>query len=80
MRHTFLDHFCHPEGVKSILVDGGWSEDDGLSSCSSTCERQIIRECNNPIPCGGGSDCIGRSTTHECCENCTGMILLGKQI
>ena len=57
-----------------ILVDGGWSDVSSTSSCSSTCERQVTKECNNPSPCGGGKNCNGHSTRYECCDNCTGKI------
>ena len=65
--------------MKPILVDGGWSDYSSTSSsCSTTCEREVTRECNNPSPCGGGNDCNGPSANYECCDNCTGMFLLKK--
>ena len=66
--------------VESCPVDGQWSEWSSWSSCTKTCgggEATRTRECNNPTPTNGGSDCDGNSQDIEECmvEACPGNIL-----
>lgn len=53
-----------------FVVDGGWSDWNNLTMCSTTCgagfqEQQRI--CNNPNPMYDGANCIGSATqTVQC--------------
>merc|ERR1711962_1240244 len=62
--------------VEDCPVDGEWSEWSSWSSCTKTCgggEATRTRECNNPTPTIGGSDCDGNSQDIQECmvEACT---------
>ncbi|VDI72859.1 Hypothetical predicted protein [Mytilus galloprovincialis] len=51
-------------------VDGGWSDWEN-STCSVTCGDGTVnmnRECNNPVPSGGGNNCSGKSTNMDSCN------------
>jgi Cu/Ag efflux protein CusF len=50
-------------------VDGGWSEWSNASECDKTTNIMTrTRQCNNPIPFGGGSDCQGNSYENTVCK------------
>ncbi|XP_065828826.1 complement component receptor 1-like protein [Oscarella lobularis] len=53
-------------------VNGSWSSWSSWSSCSKSCgkgHRTRTRSCNNPLPCNGGSYCIGSDTDiANCCH------------
>ncbi|GMT24420.1 hypothetical protein PFISCL1PPCAC_15717 [Pristionchus fissidentatus] len=40
-------------------LDGGWSEWEGWSECSSLCISKRQRSCTQPSPLNGGNDCGG---------------------
>ncbi|CAG2198637.1 Hemicentin-1,Coadhesin,Thrombospondin-2,Thrombospondin-1,Mucin-like protein,Adhesion G protein-coupled receptor B1 [Mytilus edulis] len=51
-------------------VDGGWSDWEN-STCSVTCGDGTVnmnRECNNPVPSGGGNNCSGKSINTDSCN------------
>ncbi|XP_062517870.1 coadhesin-like [Corticium candelabrum] len=53
-------------------VDGGWSHWGEWSSCSSTCKggrKYRSRQCNNPLPQGGGLCCPGRDVDAQDCAD-----------
>ncbi|XP_065656123.1 coadhesin-like isoform X1 [Hydra vulgaris] len=56
--------------LKACPVDGGLSEWSAYSACSATCgdaNKSRVRTCTNPIPSGGGNDCVGElSETVKC--------------
>ncbi|XP_071144068.1 insulin-like growth factor-binding protein complex acid labile subunit [Mytilus edulis] len=52
-----------------VPVDGGWSDWEN-STCSVTCGDGTVtmnRECNNPVPSGGGNNCSGKSINTDSC-------------
>ena len=57
-------------------VDGGWTEWSGWSTCDIDCLKSRVRECKNPAPFEGGSECPGNSTeTDSCCGgDCWGKV------
>ncbi|XP_063408226.1 leucine-rich repeat-containing G-protein coupled receptor 4-like [Mytilus trossulus] len=60
-----------------VPVDGGWSDWEN-STCSVTCGDGTVtmtRECNNPVPSGGGNNCFGKSINTDSCNlgGCPGM-------
>ena len=69
-----------------FIVNGAWSEWQPWFSCSVTCgggKQSRTRECNNPTPENGGSECTtdGSSGTEmrNCQENgCPGILYLEK--
>ena len=64
-------------------MDGSWGAWTSWSTCSKTCkpeeesagQRSRTRECNNPLPSGGGSYCVGDHHETSVCntEPCYGM-------
>ncbi|KAK6195043.1 hypothetical protein SNE40_000559 [Patella caerulea] len=53
-------------------INGGWTEyeETGITACSASCGngtqiRTLARQCTNPAPSNGGSDCEGNSTRNE---------------
>ncbi|VDI02328.1 Hypothetical predicted protein [Mytilus galloprovincialis] len=53
-----------------VSVDGGWSDWEN-STCSVTCGDgtvTMIRECNTPVPSGGGNNCSGKSINTDSCN------------
>ena len=56
-----------------VSVDGGWSAWQAWSACSVTCMgigvRGRIRDCDNPVPLHGGSNCSGSFGETETCDN-----------
>ena len=57
----------------ALTVNGGWGSWI-LGKCNVTCGKGYLnctRECNNPTPAHGGSDCVGSySEVHPCDEGC----------
>ncbi|XP_052704188.1 uncharacterized protein LOC128180261 [Crassostrea angulata] len=59
---------CTP--TNPCRVDGQWGSWGSYGACSVTCGsglRTRSRSCNNPAPTGGGSDCVGSSTSTTIC-------------
>jgi hypothetical protein len=56
--------------IKFCLVDGGYTEWSQFGDCSATCGdgfKTKTRTCTNPVPSGGGKQCVGESSeTSEC--------------
>ncbi|KAM3868392.1 A disintegrin and metalloproteinase with thrombospondin motifs 13 [Diretmus argenteus] len=55
----------------SVVVHGSWSSWSESSPCSRTCGGGVAyrtRQCNNPRPAFGGSDCEGRDVEAELCH------------
>ncbi|XP_052286420.1 SCO-spondin-like isoform X2 [Dreissena polymorpha] len=48
-------------------VDGQWSSWTAWSLCSSHCNQNQTRACNNPAPIGDGRDCPGLTTQTQGC-------------
>ena len=51
-----------------MAVDGNWGTWTNFGSCSRNCGTGVkvrIRECNNPAPEHGGSNCTGNSKEEE---------------
>ena len=46
--------------IKVVDVDGGWSNWIDTVDERLNCSKKV-RECNNPIQCDQGKDCIGES-------------------
>ncbi|XP_076080021.1 thrombospondin-1-like [Mytilus galloprovincialis] len=64
----------------SCPVNGGWSEWDTWSMCSSSCgsgKRTRTRICDNPPPSYGGSFCNGITSDLDSCNTheCPGMYI-----
>ncbi|XP_052706720.1 coadhesin-like [Crassostrea angulata] len=56
---------------KSTRVDGNWASWGVWSQCPVTCEGGTIqrsRECTNPAPKHGGSDCVGDAVESKSCN------------
>ena len=58
-------------------ADGGWSNWSEWSDCSKTCGRgskRRTRDCTNPKPKNGGTDCHGEKVSTEFCQikRCSG--------
>ena len=53
-------------------VNGGWSSFGEWSDCSSECDgtQSRSRDCNNPTPSCGGSQCSGDSSETQSCGGC----------
>ncbi|XP_065679542.1 uncharacterized protein LOC105843886 isoform X2 [Hydra vulgaris] len=71
---------CHGKNVDSCKVDGGFSQWSAYSTCSVTCGNGLQkreRTCTNPVPSGGGKDCVGNlSETIKCnLDKCIGLTL-----
>eukprot|EP00397_Hematodinium_sp_SG-2012_P040521 GEMP01044416.1.p1 GENE.GEMP01044416.1~~GEMP01044416.1.p1 ORF type:complete len:440 (+),score=42.27 GEMP01044416.1:96-1415(+) len=52
-------------------VNGGWSSWGAYGACSKTCgggTKRRTRECTNPAPSNGGSDCSGSGTENRSCN------------
>ena len=55
------------------LVDGGWSDWQNVTNCSTTCGEGVItqqRTCTQPSPSCGGRECLGENITNISCNNC----------
>ena len=60
----------------ALTVNGGWGSWI-LGKCNVTCGKGYLtrtRECNNPAPAHGGSDCVGSESEVQLCDEgcCTG--------
>ena len=56
-----------------FLVDGGWSDWQNVTNCSTTCGEGVItqqRTCTQPSPSCGGRECLGENITNVSCNNC----------
>ena len=56
-----------------FIVDGGWSDWQNMTNCSTTCGEDVItqqRTCTQPSPSCGGRECLGENTTNVSCDNC----------
>ena len=54
-----------------VTGDGGWTQWSSWSSCSKTCgvgSRTRTRTCTNPVPEGGGADCVGPNNRTKSCN------------
>lgn len=58
-------------------MDGGWSDWGPWSTCTASggpgCGpsggwKERHRECNNPVPKNGGTECEGLSTERQACD------------
>eukprot|EP00105_Crassostrea_gigas_P023961 XP_011444035.1 PREDICTED: SCO-spondin isoform X3 [Crassostrea gigas] len=59
---------CTP--TNACRVDGNWGSWGSYGACSVTCAsgtKSRSRSCNNPAPAGGGSNCVGSSTSSATC-------------
>ena len=57
--------------VRNCPIDGGWSSWSGWTKCSTTCNNGTVsryRQCNNPAPTDGGTDCIGNNISQKGCN------------
>lgn len=55
--------------VHHCSLDGGWSEWEGWTQCSSLCSSNRIRHCSRPSPLNGGRFCEGEGVeTMPCSE------------
>ena len=64
-----------------ISVDGSWGTWSSWGSCSATCgggSQRRTRECDNPAPAAGGSECPGSGEEVLSCntETCP-LVLIG---
>ncbi|KAJ8413764.1 hypothetical protein AAFF_G00063620 [Aldrovandia affinis] len=72
---------CGPSKLSSsVVVHGSWSSWSEFSPCSRTCGGGVSfrkRQCNNPRPAFGGSQCAGRDTEAQLCNRqpCAGTQL-----
>ncbi|KAL9952088.1 hypothetical protein ACROYT_G039293 [Oculina patagonica] len=58
--------------MKSLAVDGGWSDFGDWSECSVTCgdgQQERSRTCTNPPPAYGGAECTGSNKETKPCNN-----------
>ena len=60
----------------ALTVNGGWGSWI-LGKCNVICGKGYLnctRECNNPAPAHGGSDCVGSDSEVQPCDEgcCTG--------
>ncbi|XP_050389997.1 coadhesin isoform X1 [Patella vulgata] len=63
---------CNMTTTTSIPINGGWTEfeETEITECSASCGngtqyRTLTRNCTNPAPSNGGSDCEGNATRIE---------------
>ena len=66
--------------IPYYTVDGEWSSYGNWSDCSAECDggfKTRTRHCNNPVPKGGGADCVGKDLDTQACntQQCTGYLL-----
>ncbi|MFZ2048726.1 MAG: hypothetical protein WAV25_00250 [Minisyncoccia bacterium] len=76
---TYVSDNC----VYPPVVNGGWSAWSAwgtcsVSACGQTGTQTQTRTCTNPVPSGGGADCVGSATQSQSCStaacpvNCVG--------
>ena len=58
--------------ILSSDIDGGWGQYEKTSKFDVDGSKCYVyeRECNNPVPCGNGSPCIGekRDNSTSTCQ------------
>lgn len=65
------DGIQRPCNTQACPIDGGWSEWDDWSECSSECgggEKKRSRRCDNPSPTNGGNECVGTAIETAPCN------------
>ncbi|XP_015240797.1 PREDICTED: A disintegrin and metalloproteinase with thrombospondin motifs 9 [Cyprinodon variegatus] len=63
---------CIPKELDATPVDGAWGVWSPFGTCSRTCSGGIkiaVRECNRPVPRGGGMYCVGRRMKFRSCNS-----------
>ena len=58
--------------IAVFLVDGGWSDWQSMTNCSTTYGEGVItqqRTCTQPSPSCGGRECSGINITNISCSN-----------
>uniref|UniRef100_A0A3B5RBG7 ADAM metallopeptidase with thrombospondin type 1 motif, 9 n=1 Tax=Xiphophorus maculatus TaxID=8083 RepID=A0A3B5RBG7_XIPMA len=63
---------CIPNEHDASPVDGAWGVWSPFGTCSRTCGGGIkiaMRECNRPVPQGGGMYCVGRRMKFRSCNS-----------
>lgn len=69
--YNVIDAIYGMEDPNAVPINGGWSSWTDWGSCSTTCGpgiKQRTRECSNPYPSLGGSDCIGSASDASACN------------
>ena len=66
--------------IPYFTVEGEWNSYSDWSECSAKCDggfQARTRHCNNPVPRGGGADCVGKDLETQACntQQCTGYLL-----
>ncbi|KAL3886365.1 hypothetical protein ACJMK2_026363 [Sinanodonta woodiana] len=76
-KQCILNSFNFAVYANNVLVDGNWGTWGTWSRCNcNTKMHSRIRECNNPMPAQGGSNCVGvRSEQTSCADQCPGTWL-----
>lgn len=67
--HNWESEICNSDPCP---VDGGWMDWTVWGPCNTTCDggtQQRYRECNNPYPEHGGSNCTGEHYRLQQCNN-----------
>ena len=57
-----------------IVVNGNWGSWSSFGSCSVTCGNGVYsrsRQCDNPTPANGGSQCVGNDVETSNCWTST---------
>ena len=63
-----LEYYSNEYGIP---VNGEWGAWTAWSECSADCgggSQSRTRECNNPAPSNGGSQCVGDSSGQQNCN------------
>lgn len=58
--------------MKTVAVDGGWSDYGPWGNCSSSCGegfQERVRTCTNPPPSQGGAQCSGSDKEFQKCND-----------
>ena len=64
--------------VDMFQVNGGFSDWTAWDTCSVTCgsgTQNRTRDCTNPAPAHGGTDCVGETSDAQSCDEvpCPGI-------